>query len=87
MKYKLQDYILFENDDFIVINKPSGISTLDERKDDYAPSILRMAKAYTEDAQVGHRLDKETTGALVIASNPGAYRHISMHFEHRETAK
>lgn len=87
MKYKLQDYILFENDDFIVINKPSGIATLDERKDDYAPSILRMAKVYWEDAQVGHRLDKETTGALVIAKNPEAYRHISMQFEHRETAK
>lgn len=87
MKIKFKDLILFEDNDFIVINKPSGISTLDERKDDYAPSILRMAKEYSEDAQVGHRLDKETTGALIIAKNPEAYRHISMQFEHRETAK
>jgi len=87
MKLKFQDLILFEDSDFIVINKPSGISTLDERKDDFAPSILRMAKAYSEDAQMGHRLDKETTGALVIAKNPEAYRSISMQFEHRETAK
>ena len=87
MKIKFKDLILFEDSDFIVINKPSGISTLDERKDDFAPSILRMAKEYSEDAQVGHRLDKETTGALIIAKNPEAYRHISMQFEHRETAK
>jgi 23S rRNA pseudouridine955/2504/2580 synthase len=87
MKLHFKDLILFEDNDFIVINKPSGISTLDERKDDFAPSILRMAKDYSEDAQVGHRLDKETTGALVIAKNPEAYRHISMQFEHRETTK
>ena len=87
MKYKFTDSILFEDSDFIVINKPSGISTLDERKDDLAPAILRLAKEYSSDAQVGHRLDKETSGALVIAKNPEAYRHISMQFEHRETAK
>jgi 23S rRNA pseudouridine955/2504/2580 synthase len=87
MKHDIREYLLFENEDFMVINKPSGIATLDERKDVFAPSILRMAKAYVEDAQVGHRLDKETTGALVIAKNPEAYRHISMQFEHRETAK
>ena len=87
MKYKFTDSILFEDADFIVINKPSGISTLDERKDDLAPAILRLAKEYSSDAQVGHRLDKETSGALVIAKNPEAYRHISMQFEHRETAK
>lgn len=87
MKQKIEDFILFENDDFIVINKPSGIATLDERKDVFAPAILRMAKEYSSDAQVGHRLDKETTGALIIAKNPEAYRHISMQFEHRETAK
>lgn len=87
MKIQFKDLILFEDNDFIVINKPSGISSLDERKDDFATSILRMAKTYTADAQLGHRLDKETTGALVIAKNPEAYRHISMQFEHRETAK
>lgn len=87
MKWKIEDHILFENQDYFVINKPSGIATLDERKDEFASSILRMAKEYSSDAQVGHRLDKETTGALVIAKNPEAYRHISMQFEHRETAK
>ena len=48
MKYKFTDSILFEDADFIVINKPSGISTLDERKDDLAPAILRLAKEYSD---------------------------------------
>jgi 23S rRNA pseudouridine955/2504/2580 synthase len=49
--------------------------------------MLRQAKAYWPDAQVGHRLDKETSGVLIFAKHPEAYRHISMQFEHREVTK
>lgn len=87
MKWKLEEHILWEDQDFFVVNKPSGLASLDERSDEQAPSLLRLAKAYCPQAQLGHRLDKETTGALIIAKNPGAYRHISMQFEHRQTAK
>jgi 23S rRNA pseudouridine955/2504/2580 synthase len=71
----------------VVINKPPHVATLDERSDATAPSILRAAKAYTDDAQVGHRLDKETSGALAIAKNPDAYRHLAMQFEDRQVTK
>ncbi len=88
MKINFKDIILFENDDFIVVNKPHSVSTLDERNaDDNPNSILRMAKVYSDDAQVAHRLDKETSGVLAIAKNPEAYRHLSMQFEHREVRK
>ena len=87
MKIKFEDLILFENQDYIVINKPAYVATLDERQADNSQSILRMAKAYSSDAQMGHRLDKETSGILAIAKNPEAYRHLSMQFEHRQVAK
>jgi 23S rRNA pseudouridine955/2504/2580 synthase len=87
MKLRFEDIILFENDDFIVVNKPANFSTLDERNIESGQSILRMAKAYSADAQMGHRLDKETSGVLAIAKNPEAYRHLSMQFEHREVTK
>ena len=74
MKYpKLADMILFEDDDVIVVNKPPFISTLDEREGGEV-NMLRLAKAYTPDAQICHRLDKETSGALIIAKNPEAHR-------------
>ncbi len=87
MKINFKELILFENDDFIVVNKPHSVSTLDERNADNPNSILRLAKAYSDDAQVAHRLDKETSGALAIAKNPEAYRHLAMQFEHREVKK
>ena len=46
-----------------------------------------MAKTYEPDAQVCHRLDKETSGVLLLARNPEAYRHSSMQFEHRQVTK
>ena len=83
---KFKDLILFENDDYIVVNKPPFLSTLDERIG-VAASLLRLAREYADDAQVGHRLDRDTSGALVIAKNPEAYRHVSMQFENREVRK
>jgi 23S rRNA pseudouridine955/2504/2580 synthase len=79
------DLILFEDDDFIAIDKPSGISSLDDRKDER--NILDMARKYISSAQVCHRLDKETSGTLLIAKNAEAYRYMSMLFESREVTK
>lgn len=88
MKLNLETIIVFENDDYIVINKPPHVASLDERTPDRGgQSILRLAKAYHADAQLGHRLDKETSGILAIAKNPEAYRHLAMQFEHREVVK
>ena len=70
MKFpKFADLILFEDDDIIVVNKPPFISSLDEREGGEV-NMLRLAKQYSEDAQICHRLDKETSGALIIAKNP-----------------
>ena len=77
--------IFFENDNYIVINKPSNISTLEDRGD--GTNILFLAKNYWPDAQVCHRLDKETSGVLLIAKTPEAYRNAAMQFEAREVQK
>jgi 23S rRNA pseudouridine955/2504/2580 synthase len=80
-----KDLILFENEDYILVNKPPHFSTLDDRTD--TVNIKKLAKAYSEDAQVCHRLDKETSGVLAIAKNPEAYRHLAMQFEDRQVKK
>jgi 23S rRNA pseudouridine955/2504/2580 synthase len=86
-KSDIKSLILFEDDDFFLLNKPPHTSTLDERHKDKSESMLRMAKEYHPDAQAGHRLDKETSGVLLFAKNPAAYRHIAMQFEHRQVGK
>src|SRR5258706_3577693 len=78
---KFTDLILIEDQDYILISKPPFISTLEDRND--PQNILVLAKEYTSEAQVCHRLDKDTSGVLAIAKNPAAYRHLSMQFEGR----
>src|ERR1700710_2719768 len=83
---KFQDLIIFENPDIIVVNKPPFISSLDEREGGEV-NMLRLAKAYSADAQVCHRLDKKTSRALIITKNPEAYRNVSIQFEKRKVKK
>ncbi|MBC7745987.1 MAG: RNA pseudouridine synthase [Flavobacterium sp.] len=87
MKFPIfKDLILFENNDLIVVNKPAFLSSLDEREGGDT-NLLRLAKQYSSDAQICHRLDKETSGCLIIAKTPEAYRFVSMQFEHRKVEK
>lgn len=87
MKFpKFEDIILFEDSDLIIVNKPPFLASLDEREGGEI-NLLRLAKQYHEDAQICHRIDKETSGLLIIAKNPETYRHVSMQFEHRKVKK
>jgi 23S rRNA pseudouridine955/2504/2580 synthase len=84
-KTNFEDIILFEDHDYVVVNKPPFIATLEDRHDKV--NLLALAREYTPDAQVCHRLDKDTSGALAIAKHPEAYRHLSMQFENRQVGK
>ncbi len=77
--------ILFEDGDFVLINKPPFLSTLEDRRE--KQNVLALARMYIPTAQVCHRLDKDTSGVLAIAKNPEAYRHLNMQFEHRQVGK
>lgn len=80
-----EEIILFEDDDFIFVNKPPFLSTLEDRKEKV--NLLGLARTYIETAQVCHRLDKDTSGVLAVAKHPDAYRHMSLQFEKREVIK
>jgi 23S rRNA pseudouridine955/2504/2580 synthase len=77
--------VLYQNSDYILINKPPYIATLEDRSNPH--NILDFAREIEPEAQVCHRLDKDTSGVLAIARNPEAYRHLSMQFENRVVNK
>ena len=87
MKYPVfKDLIIFENEDFIVVNKPPFLSTLEDRTPN-TTNLLKIARQYNPDLQACHRLDKDTSGCLAFAKNAEAYRHLSIQFEAREVYK
>ena len=77
-------WILYRDDDFIVVNKPPFVPSLHERGKFTHISLLEMAREFHPEATLCHRLDRETSGAVVIALNTEAYRHMSIQFEDRK---
>ena len=86
MTFRLSDYILFQNEDFIAINKPAGLLTIPDRagKD---VSLKRLLQEELEEVFTVHRLDRETSGIVVFALNEAMHKHLSQQFEIRETRK
>jgi 23S rRNA pseudouridine955/2504/2580 synthase len=81
----LKSLIIKETEDYIFINKPPFLSTLADRTE--AITILSLAKAHDGDIQICHRLDKETSGVLLLAKNAEAYRNAAIQFEKRKIKK
>lgn len=82
---QFHDLVLFQNQDYILINKPPFVATLEDRVEPV--HILSLARTVEPMAQVCHRLDKETSGVLALARHPEAYRHLSLQFERRKVKK
>ncbi len=79
------DLIISENDNYILINKPPFIASLDDRAN--SKNLLSLAKEVDTEYQICHRLDKETSGIVVFAKNADAYRNFAMQLENREVKK
>jgi RluA family pseudouridine synthase len=83
--FRFADAILYEDDHYLVVNKPPFIATLEDRSSPL--NMLALAREYAHDAQACHRIDKETSGALAFAKTPEAYRHLAIQFETRKVEK
>lgn len=84
-RINFKEIIIYEDNDYIIINKPAFISSLEDRNDHL--NILKLARSYWPGARVCHRLDKDTTGCLVIAKNNEAYKNMAMQLQNREVIK
>lgn len=71
------DSFIHEDDDIIVLNKPSGIVVHGGSGRSFGViEILRFIRAEDADLQLVHRLDRETSGCLLIAKNTGTLRTL-----------
>ncbi len=87
--------ILFEDDDLIVINKPAGLTVhpgAGQRDHTLVNALLSHCATLSgiggkERPGIVHRLDKETSGCLVVAKNDMAHRELSKQFAARTVEK
>lgn len=83
--WRAEDMILFEDDNYTIINKPPHLSTLEDRNDNV--NVLSLFREIDENYQVCHRLDKETSGALLLSKNDEAFRLAALQFQERTVEK
>jgi 23S rRNA pseudouridine1911/1915/1917 synthase len=84
---KLPFDILYEDDDIVAINKPAGLLTLPDRHDQELQSVRGILQKQFGKIFIVHRLDKETSGAMVFAKNEATHKYLSGLFEGRDIEK
>lgn len=85
---KLKDNILFEDNGLLVINKPAGIAVHGGSGLSLGViEALRKTRADLPYLELAHRLDKDTSGCLVLAKKRSALRSIQSLLESREIQK
>jgi len=78
--------IIFENENFIVINKPTALLSIPDRAQSET-SLKDLLIHQYDKIFVVHRLDKGTSGVIVFAKNEQTHKQLSQSFEGREVEK
>lgn len=78
--------IIFENEDFVAINKPAGLLSIPDREGKEA-SLKSWLKEHYGSIYTVHRLDRETSGIIVFAKTETAHKYLSKIFEERSVEK
>jgi len=94
-RMKLTEITIAETEDWIALNKPSGLLSIPDREGkDISLKKLLIEKYARPDDPVGrgniftvHRLDKDTSGLIVFAKNETTHKLLSQQFEERQTEK
>lgn len=85
--------IPYEDDDLLIVNKPAGL-VVHPACGHLQDTLVNALIHYTKDLSLGfneqrpglvHRIDKGTSGLLVIAKNERAQRHLALQFQNKTT--
>lgn len=84
---KQKNFLLFNNQDFLIAQKPSGIPVIPERWADEECFLHMLEKITKEKLFVVHRIDKVTSGLIIFAKNPKAHQKLSLAFQEQKVHK
>ena len=74
---RLSQHIVFEDSDLLVVNKPANIAVhVGSRVKAGVIEALRVLRPKEKKLELAHRLDKETSGLLMVAKNSKMLQHL-----------
>jgi tRNA pseudouridine32 synthase/23S rRNA pseudouridine746 synthase len=80
MSNKPPDFVLWYDDAILVVNKPPGLLTLPDGYEPGLPYLASILEPRFGRLWIVHRLDKETSGVLVLARSPEAHSRLNNQF-------
>ncbi len=81
----MRDMVIFENDEIYALNKPAGLAVQGGTKT--TRHIDGLLPALGEGCRLVHRLDRDTSGVLLIAKNAASAKTIGRAFQSRRAEK
>ncbi|HMN32230.1 MAG TPA: RNA pseudouridine synthase [Chitinophagaceae bacterium] len=79
--------ILFEDENYIIVHKPSGILSIPDRHNEQLLSIRNELIKIFKQIFVVHRIDRDTSGCICFAKNEKSHQYLSTLFTTRQVEK
>ena len=83
------DYLLvhYHDANLLILEKPSGLLSVPGRGPDLQDCLSSRVQTRFPTALVVHRLDRDTSGLMIMALDKASQRNVSLQFEERKVQK
>jgi 23S rRNA pseudouridine1911/1915/1917 synthase len=79
--------VLYCDELVLAVDKPAGLLTIPGRTEQQGEALSTRVRAIAPGALVVHRLDRDTSGVILVAKDELTHRDLSNQFEHRKVFK
>ncbi len=79
--------IVYQDDEMVVFNKPSGLLSVPGKAREHFDSLMLRAQRVWPNSGIVHRLDMMTSGIIVMAMHKDALKYLNRQFQDRLTSK
>lgn len=81
------EWVLFTDDCLVIVNKPAGLRSVSDGYDPSLPHLRSVLEPILGRLWMVHRLDKETSGLMVLARDADSHRELNRQFREHEPIK
>jgi tRNA pseudouridine32 synthase / 23S rRNA pseudouridine746 synthase len=80
-------WLILEDDHLLAVNKPAGLRTIVDGYDPALPFLAGLLSTRYGRLWIVHRLDKDTSGIILLARDPKTHRNLNLQFTQRSVEK
>lgn len=87
MKFDFEKQLIYQDDHLVIFNKPAGLLVIQDGYNPALPNLKKFMQNYFKQVYIVHRLDKDTSGVMVIALDKETHKNLNNQFANRTINK